>query len=236
MGHTYVGTEHIILGFMQEGKNVAASVLKANNITLNNLYDQMILFIGKGEKTHLNYDNFTPALRRILNGASAVAKDVYKRQLDPLDTNLVVADENRTEKTICLAVTPSLKSYGLPGRARLFEVVQKVNEINRERFKRNNYKKFSGESCLASELENDMSLQMNYVVARPQMAHYIKISTDIYKIYLRYIAPEDIHVYSVDEVFMDITGYLKTYKCSPYEDVYKRQPWSWSGNQNYRRT
>lgn len=143
--------------------------------------------------------------------------ECVERGLDPLDTNLVVADENRTEKTICLAVTPSLKSYGLPGRARLFEVVQKVNEINRERFKRNNYKKFSGESCLASELENDMSLQMNYVVARPQMAHYIKISTDIYKIYLRYIAPEDIHVYSVDEVFMDITGYLKTYKCSPYE-------------------
>lgn len=103
--------------------------------------------------------------------------ECVERGLDPLDTNLVVADENRTEKTICLAVTPSLKSYGLPGRARLFEVVQKVNEINRERFKRNNYKKFSGESCLASELENDMSLQMNYVVARPQMAHYIKISS-----------------------------------------------------------
>ena len=131
------------------------------------------------------------------------------RGLDPLTTHLVVADERRTEKTICLAVSPSLKAYGIPGRARLFEVVQKVRQVNRERRRLAPGRRLTGASASAPELEADPALAVDYVVARPQMARYMAESTRIYDIYTRYIAPEDIHVYSVDEVFMDVTHYLK---------------------------
>lgn len=141
--------------------------------------------------------------------------ECVERGLDPLDTHLVVADEKRTEKTICLAVTPALKAYGIPGRVRLFEVMQKAEMINRERLRKNGYHAFSGASASAKALETDASLQLQYLVAPPQMAHYIQTSTQIYRIYLRYVAPEDIHVYSIDEVFIDISSYLKMYHCTP---------------------
>jgi len=140
-----------------------------------------------------------------------------ERGLDPLTTNLVVADASRTEKTICLAVTPSLKRYGIPGRARLFEVVQKVKEVNNERLRRAPEKKFSGSSSEASELDRDPSLELTYIVAPPQMATYVRYSSEIFEIYLNYIAPEDIHVYSIDEVFMDVTDYLNTYHMTAHE-------------------
>ena len=138
------------------------------------------------------------------------------RGLDPLTTNLVVADVSRTEKTICLAVSPSLKSYGIAGRARLFEVVQKVKEINYQR-KINARGNFSGKSFNDIQLKNNPNLQLDYIAAPPQMALYIKISSKIYEIYLKYIAPEDIHVYSIDEVFMDVTSYLDTYKMTAHQ-------------------
>lgn len=140
-----------------------------------------------------------------------------ERGLDPLTTNLVVADLSRTEKTICLAVSPSLKSWGISGRARLFEVVQRVKEVNHERQRRAPGRTFTGSSCDINELNADPSLSLDYIVATPQMAHYIQRSTEIYQIYLRFIAPEDIHVYSIDEVFMDVTDYLRTYGCTPHE-------------------
>lgn len=137
------------------------------------------------------------------------------RGLDPMTTNLVVADAGRTEKTICLAVTPALKAYGIPGRARLFEVVQRVREVNRERLRRAPGETFAGKSCQAAELDRDPGLELDYLIAPPQMAHYMKVSTEIYNIYLKYVAPEDIHAYSIDEVFIDATGYLRTYGLSP---------------------
>ena len=143
--------------------------------------------------------------------------ECIERGLNPMTTNLVVADSERTEKTICLAVTPSLKAYGIPGRARLFEVVQKVKEINSVRKYKAPGKVLSGESSDATELKNNLSLAVSYIVAPPRMAHYMKHSTRIYNVYLKYVAPEDIHVYSIDEVFMDITDYLKNYKCTARE-------------------
>ncbi len=143
--------------------------------------------------------------------------ECIERGLDPLATNLVVADSSRTEKTICLAVTPSLKAYGIPGRARLFEVVQKVKEINRLRKAKAPGRKLSGESFDAVELEGDRNLALSYLVAPPQMAKYMEQSTKIYDVYLKYIAPEDILVYSIDEVFVDITKYLKTYGMTAHE-------------------
>lgn len=143
--------------------------------------------------------------------------ECVERQLDPMDTNLVVADASRTDKTICLAVSPSLKSYGISGRARLFEVVQKVREVNTLRKSRAPGRQFSGESYLAGELQAHPEFSLSYIIAPPRMAHYIEYSTKIYEIYLRYIAPEDIHVYSIDEVFMDVTAYLKTYALSARE-------------------
>ncbi|MCD8382186.1 MAG: DNA methylase [Clostridiales bacterium] len=140
-----------------------------------------------------------------------------ERGLDPLTTNLVVADRSRTEKTICLAVSPSLKSFGISGRARLFEVVQRVKEVNRDRQRRAPGHTFAGSSSNINELNADPSLSLDYIVATPQMAHYIQRSTEIYQIYLRFIAPEDIHVYSIDEVFMDVTNYLQTYQLTPHE-------------------
>lgn len=143
--------------------------------------------------------------------------ECIERQLDPLTTNLVVADASRTEKTICLAVTPSLKAHGIPGRARLFEVVQKVNEVNAARLRKAPGRTFTGASCDDIELKSSTALALEYIVARPRMALYIEYSTRIYDVYLKYIAPEDIHVYSIDEVFIDATHYLKTYKLSAQE-------------------
>lgn len=138
------------------------------------------------------------------------------RGLDPLNTNLVVADSSRTEKTICLAVSPALKKYGIPGRARLFEIVQKVKEVNRERRKNALNQRFKGSSIFDNELI-DSGLELSYLVATPQMALYIKYSSQIYNIYLKYISVEDIHVYSIDEVFIDVTPYLKAYNCTAQE-------------------
>ncbi len=143
--------------------------------------------------------------------------ECVERGLDPLTTNLVVADESRTEKTICLAVSPSLKSFGIPGRARLFEVIQRVKEVNAERRHRAPGRVLTGSSSNINELNANPSLAVDYIVAMPQMAHYMKRSTEIYQIYLRYIAPEDIHVYSIDEVMMDVTNYLATYHLTPHE-------------------
>ncbi len=134
--------------------------------------------------------------------------ECVERGLDPMTTHLVVADRSRTEKTICLAVSPSLKAYGLPGRTRLFEVVQKVEEINALRRAKAPGRTFTGASADETELWVHPELALDYVTAPPQMAHYMDVSTKIYQIYLRHIAPEDIHVYSIDEVFIDATGYL----------------------------
>ena len=139
------------------------------------------------------------------------------RGLDPLSTNLVVADVSRTEKTICLAVSPSLKSYGIPGRARLFEVVQKVKAINARRRSQAPGWRLSGGSSDNNAVQSDPSLALGYIVAPPRMHRYMEVSTNVYSVYLKYIAPEDIHVYSCDEVFIDATAYLKTYGCSARE-------------------
>ncbi len=137
--------------------------------------------------------------------------ECVERGLDPMTANLVVADLSRTEKTICLAVSPSLKAYGIPGRARLFEVVQRVKEVNARRLSRAPGRRFSGSSWLDPEVQASPSLALDYIVAPPRMAHYINWSTKIYSVYLKYIAPEDIFPYSIDEVFMDVTNYLDTY-------------------------
>lgn len=135
--------------------------------------------------------------------------------LDPLDTNLVVADESRTDKTICLAVTPTLKSFGISGRARLFEVKQRVQEVNADRKRNLRGREFAGSSHFYSELSKDPSLELDFIIAPPRMAYYMEYSTRIYEIYMKYVAPEDIIVYSIDEVFMDVTDYLQTYRMSP---------------------
>ena len=154
--------------------------------------------------------------------------ECVERGLNPLNTNLVVADSSRTEKTVCLAITPSLKQYGLGGRARLYEVVQKVKEINRDRSKKINYRKFLGKSYLDNELKRNYGLELDFIIVPPQMKKYMKYSTDIYNIYLKYISKEDIYVYSIDEVFCDISSYLSIYNLTPKEltskiiqDVYK---------------
>ena len=160
--------------------------------------------------------------------------ECMERGLDPLTTNLVVADASRTEKTICLAVSPSLKTYGISGRARLFEVVQKIREENCKRLqqlrkisslqtnvsftsKNPKVSEFTGRSCHAKELSEHPELAIDYITAPPRMALYITYSTRIYDIYLKYVAPEDIHVYSIDEVFMDVTTYLSACNLSAYE-------------------
>ena len=139
------------------------------------------------------------------------------RKLDPLTTNLVVADTEKTEKTICLAVTPSLKKFGISGRARLFEVIQKVNEVNAQRKQKAPGCRFTGESYDETELRNNPNLAMSYLAVPPRMAYYLEKSTKIYNIYLNYISADDIHVYSIDEVFMDVTDYLHTYRLTPEE-------------------
>ena len=140
-----------------------------------------------------------------------------ERGLDPLNTNLVVADESRTDKTICLAVTPSLKSYGISGRGRLFEVKQRVKEANAGRQHDAPGHKLEGSSCFHSELLKNPNLAIDFVIAPPRMAYYMEYSTRIYNVYLKYVASEDIIVYSIDEVFMDVTDYLNTYKLSPHD-------------------
>ena len=134
--------------------------------------------------------------------------ECVERGLDPLTTNLVVADESRTEKTICLAVSPSLKAYGIPGRARLFEVIQRVKEVNAGRSAHAPGGRFTGESYDDTVLKDSPRTAVSYLAAKPRMALYMQYSTRIYQIYLQYAAPEDIHVYSIDEVFLDITQYL----------------------------
>jgi len=140
-----------------------------------------------------------------------------ERGLDPMTTNLVVADLSRTEKTICLAVTPSLKAYGVSGRARLFEVVQRVKEVNAERKRKAPGRNLEGSSSHDPDLKANPSLALDYIVAPPQMALYMERSAEIYQVYLKYIAPEDIHVYSIDEVFIDITHYLSNYKGTAHD-------------------
>ena len=143
--------------------------------------------------------------------------ECIQRGLDPMTANLVVADASRTEKTICLAVSPALKSFGIPGRPRLFEVVQKVREVNALRQQKAPGRTFTGTSTDLTELQVHPELEVDYIVAPPRMAYYMETSTAIYQIYLRYFAPEDIHVYSIDEVFIDATGYLKLYGMTPRE-------------------
>ena len=137
--------------------------------------------------------------------------ECVRRGRDPMTTNLVVADSSRTDKTICLAVTPALKAYGVPGRPRLFEAIQKVKEINALRQTQAPGRKFTGKSDDAVALNADPSLELDFIIAPPHMASYMECSTRVYQIYLNYIAPEDIHVYSIDEVFIDATPYLRTY-------------------------
>ena len=139
------------------------------------------------------------------------------RGLNPLTANLVVADESRTAKTICLAVSPALKAYGIPGRARLFEVEQKIKQVNRQRQSKILGHKLVGESVEDTELKANPQMAVAYVVAKPQMAKYMEVSRQIYNVYLRYVAPEDIHVYSIDEVFINAAPYLASYHTTPRE-------------------
>ena len=143
--------------------------------------------------------------------------ECVERGLDPMTTNLVVADQRRTEKTICLAVSPSLKTYGIAGRARLFEVVERVKEVNAQRRRNAPGRQFIGSSWHDPEVRENPSLALDYIVAPPRMAHYIDWSTKIYSVYLKYVAPEDIYPYSIDEVFIDLTNYLDTYKMTARE-------------------
>lgn len=139
------------------------------------------------------------------------------RGLDPLLTNLVVADASRTEKTICLAVSPSLKAYGIPGRARLFEVVQQVKKINDARLRKAPGRRFSGVATYDPDVKSDPSKALGYLIAPPRMRHYMETSAKIYNIYLKYVSSDDIHVYSVDEVFIDATQYLRIYGLSAHD-------------------
>ncbi|MGM9874287.1 MAG: DNA methylase [Bacilli bacterium] len=143
--------------------------------------------------------------------------ECVSRGLDPLTTNLVVADESRTDKTICLAISPSLKKYGLPGRERLFKVKQFVKKLNNERKKNNHIDKFIGKSSFQYELDICKDLEIDFIIAPPRMKKYMEMSSKIYNIYLKYVSKDDIHVYSIDEVFIDVTSYLKTYHCNAKE-------------------
>ena len=147
--------------------------------------------------------------------------ECQERGLNPITTNLVVADSSRTEKTICLAVSPSLRAYGIPGRARLFEVVQKVKEVNIERKRKAPNQTFTGSSYDDIALKKNPDLELSYIVAPPRMSHYMKCSTNIYNVYLKWFSPEDIYVYSIDEVFIDITHYLKAYNMKARELITK---------------
>ena len=137
--------------------------------------------------------------------------ECVERNLDPLKTNLIVADTSRTDKTICLAVSPSLKSFGIPSRPRLFEVIQRVKKINDDRLKDAPMHKFTGNSVFYNELKSNPQLKLSYIAAVPRMALYIEYSTKIYETYLEFVSEKDIHVYSIDEVFIDVTEYLNYY-------------------------
>lgn len=143
--------------------------------------------------------------------------ECVERGLDPLTTNLVVADTSRTEKTICLAVSPSLKAYGISGRARLFEVVQRLREVNGQRQRQAPGFRLTGKSTSDIELRQHPDWEVDYIAATPRMAFYIEYSTRIYKTYLKYVSPDDIYSYSIDEVFIDATGYLKSYKMTAHQ-------------------
>ncbi len=143
--------------------------------------------------------------------------ECVERGLDPLNACLVVADESRTDKTICLAVSPALKAHGIPGRPRLFEVKQAVERINAARLSAAPGRRFTGASVFADQLRANPGLKLDFVIAPPQMAHYMDCSAGVYQSYLKYVAPEDVHVYSIDEVFIDVTPYLRTYKCTARE-------------------
>ena len=143
--------------------------------------------------------------------------ECMQRGLDPLTTNLVVADVSRTEKTICLAVSPSLKAYGIPGRARLFEVIEKLREVNAARRLAAPGRRLTGEATDAAELRAHPELAVGYLAARPQMAKYMELSSRIYAVYLKYVSPDDIHVYSIDEVFIDATCYLRSFHLTAEE-------------------
>ena len=147
--------------------------------------------------------------------------ECIERGFDPLTTNLVVADSSRTEKTICLAVSPSLKQYGIGGRARLFEVVAKVKEINQIRKRKNHNWSFCGSSYDDNVLKKDTTKKLDFIIAPPRMAHYMDTSAKVYRTYLKYLAPEDIYVYSIDEIFCEITHYLKYNHCSATEFLTK---------------
>lgn len=169
-------------------------------------------FIEKGKRQRIERKYISIDLKSFYASVECI-----KRGLDPFDTCLVVADRERTEKTICLAVSPGLKSYGIPGRPRLFEVNSKVFAINEERKRNTPNKNLTGSSYLVSELSKNSGLALDFIAAKPRMAFYMEASTVIYNIYLKYVAPEDIHVYSIDEVFIDATAYLKLNKKSPRE-------------------
>ena len=143
--------------------------------------------------------------------------ECVERGLDPLTTNLVVADTSRTEKTICLAVSPSLKAYGISGRARLFEVTSRLREVNAKRRQASPNRRLSGKSTDDTELRRHPDWEVNFIAATPRMAFYIDYSTRIYKTYLKYVSSDDIHVYSIDEVFIDATDYLRLYNCTAHE-------------------
>ena len=143
--------------------------------------------------------------------------EAAEKGYDPLDVNLVVADESRTDKTICLAVSPALKAHGISGRARLFEAKQRIKEVNRERKRKAPGHMFTGKSIFASELAENPSLELDMVIAPPRMKYYMEYSRSVVEIYMRYVSADDILVYSVDEVFIDATHYLSTYKMTAYE-------------------
>ena len=176
----------------------------------------------KSEQMFKGCENFMGKIYACIDLKSFYASvECVERHLDPLNTNLVVADNSRTEKTICLAVSPSLKQYGISGRARLYEVIQKVKEVNNKRKWNTKYKRFVGSSYIDSELKSHPELSLDYVVAPPRMGKYIEYSTRIYDIYLKYLSPNDVHVYSIDEVFCDITPYLSFNKMKPVDFITK---------------
>ena len=183
------------------------------------IYVIMILLPLKGGENQKMYEQHIYVAIDLKSFYASV--ECRERGLNPMTTNLVVADKNRTEKTICLAVSPSLKSYGIPGRVRLFEVIQKVKEINMNRKLKAPNHSFTGLSYDDTALRKNADLELTYLIAPPRMAYYIKYSTNIYHIYLKWFSPEDIYVYSIDEVFIELTPYLQVYHLSPKELVTK---------------
>ncbi|MBP5244158.1 MAG: hypothetical protein J6Z28_05520 [Succinivibrio sp.] len=167
--------------------------------------------------TDFNMEKNTPIYIAIDLKSFYASVECVDKGLDPIAVNLVVADAARSQNTICLAVSPSLKALGVPGRPRLFEVIQKVDEINRKRLNEHNLNRFEGKSYYQKELEENPSLAVDYIIAPPRMQRYMDYSTRIYDIYCSFIAPDDIDVYSIDEVFMEVSTYLHAYQCSPEE-------------------